>query len=138
MSKKGLFILVGFVFFLAEPVYTQSRVKIKQASPDDFQICIDSCLQRLIIDVRDSTEEIRVIIPESLWLPTKQALLNSIDTLDRDTPMLIYCSYGERSQVASQMLVDKGFTTVIHLKKGINAWQKANKPVLTNEKYKQQ
>ena len=133
MSKKVLFILVWFVLFIAASAYAQSKTKLIHASPEDFQICIDTCLLKLIIDVRDSTNEIRAIIPESLWLPTKEALLNSIDTIDRDRPMLIYCSYGNRSQAASQVLIDKGFTTVIHLKKGFNAWQKANKPVLIIE-----
>lgn len=133
MSKKVLFILVWLVYFLAVSAYAQSKTKLIHASPEDFQICIDTCLQKLIIDVRDSTDEKQAIIPESLWLPTKQALINSIDTLDRDIPMLVYCSYGERSQAAGRLLIDKGFTKVIHLKKGINAWQKANKPVLINE-----
>ncbi|MGE4288272.1 MAG: rhodanese-like domain-containing protein [Salinivirgaceae bacterium] len=138
MNKKALFILVWFMFFLANLAQAQSKIKVKQATPDDFQLCIDSCLQYLIIDVRDSTEDIQALIPKSLWLPTKEALLKSIDTLDRDMPILIYCSYGVRSQAASQVLIDNGFTQVIHLKKGIDAWQKANKPVLIIIKDKQQ
>jgi rhodanese-related sulfurtransferase len=138
MSKKVLYILVWLLVFWANVAHAQSKVKVKQATPDDFQICIDSCLQKLIIDVRDSTEDIQATIPNSLWLPTKETLLNSIDTIDRDMPILIYCSHGVRSQAASQVLINKGFTQVINLKKGINAWQKANKPVLINEEYKQQ
>lgn len=134
MNKKRLVILVGLVFFLTASIAAQSKVKVVQASPDDFQICIDSCLQKLIIDVRDSTEERRVRIPESLWWPTKEALLKGIDTLDREMSLLIYCSYGERSRAASQLLVENGFTKVIHLKKGINDWQIANKSILIIEK----
>lgn len=136
MSKKVLYILVWLMFFGANVLHAQCKVKVKQATPDDFQMSIDSSTQKLIIDVRDSTEDIQTTIPNSLWLPTKEALLNSIDTLDRDTPILIYCSHGVRSQAASQVLVDNGFTRVIHLKNGINAWQKANKPVLIIEKEK--
>ncbi|PKP08855.1 MAG: hypothetical protein CVU09_13985 [Bacteroidetes bacterium HGW-Bacteroidetes-4] len=129
MRTKVFLISIWLIIFLTRTAFSQSKAMVLQATPDEFQQCIDTCLQKFIFDVRDSADYKQAIIPESLWCPTKEILLSSTDTLDCNTPILIYCAYGNRGQTASQMLVDKGFTMVVHLQNGFNAWQKANKPV---------
>ncbi|MDO5654551.1 MAG: rhodanese-like domain-containing protein [Flavobacteriaceae bacterium] len=47
-----------------------------------------------------------------------------IQKLDKEKPVLVYCKSGKRSQKASQILEEEGFTKVIDLKGGYNAWQK--------------
>lgn len=49
--------------------------------------------------------------------------------LDKSKPLYVYCLSGGRSGAAQQWLLQNGFTTVINMKGGINAWNQANLPV---------
>jgi phage shock protein E len=49
---------------------------------------------------------------------------------DKDTPLLLYCRSGNRSQQAAQTLQDMGFTNIIELESGITGWKNAGNPVV--------
>jgi rhodanese-related sulfurtransferase len=49
--------------------------------------------------------------------------------LDKAKPVYVYCLAGARSEKASDWLRKNGFTHVIGLAGGIEAWKKAGKPV---------
>jgi sulfur dioxygenase len=44
--------------------------------------------------------------------------------------MIFYCAFGERSAMAVQAAQDAGLTTACHLAGGIDAWKKANGPIV--------
>ncbi|MFL9842919.1 rhodanese-like domain-containing protein [Flavobacterium rhizosphaerae] len=52
-----------------------------------------------------------------------------LDSLDKDKAVYVYCRSGGRSAKAVDMLKAKSFTNIIELNGGIEAWQKAEKPV---------
>ena len=43
--------------------------------------------------------------------------------------MYVYCKVGGRSAEAVEILKTKGFTSIIELEGGMDAWQEAGKPV---------
>ena len=45
-----------------------------------------------------------------------------IDKLNKEDELIIYCHTGVRSISVCKFLADKGFTNLINLKGGINAW----------------
>ena len=49
---------------------------------------------------------------------------------DKDTPLLLYCRSGNRSQQAAQTLQDMGFANIIELESGITGWKNAGNPVV--------
>lgn len=49
--------------------------------------------------------------------------------LDKNKPVYVYCLSGARSSAAADWLQQQGYTNVVSLKGGINAWKQANKPV---------
>lgn len=51
-----------------------------------------------------------------------------VEAMDKDKPVYIYCLGGGRSAAAVKALKQKGFTSVVELKGGINAWRQAEKP----------
>jgi phage shock protein E len=49
---------------------------------------------------------------------------------DKETPILLYCRSGNRSQAAAQTLLDLGYTDIRELESGINGWKDSGRPVL--------
>ena len=52
-----------------------------------------------------------------------------LQTVDKTKPVLVHCQAGGRSTRSLPTLEKLGFTEVYHLDGGLNAWQKAGKPV---------
>lgn len=52
-----------------------------------------------------------------------------VDKLQKDEPVYVYCKAGGRSAEAVETLKTKGFTTIIELDGGMDAWSEAQKPV---------
>ncbi len=44
--------------------------------------------------------------------------------------MVFYCAFGERSAMAVQAAQDAGIASACHIQGGIDAWKKANGPLL--------
>jgi rhodanese-related sulfurtransferase len=49
-------------------------------------------------------------------------LTGSLTTLDRTTPVVVYCASGHRSLIAASVLVANGFDDVADLAGGWDAW----------------
>lgn len=52
-----------------------------------------------------------------------------LDKLDKKKPVYVYCKVGGRSAEAVETMKEKGFTTIIELDGGMDAWTAAGKPV---------
>lgn len=50
-------------------------------------------------------------------------------TLPKDKPVLLYCRTGNRSAGAYDVMTKEGVTNILHMNKGINAWQQAGLPL---------
>lgn len=48
----------------------------------------------------------------------------------KETPVYVICNSGNRSQIASEKLVEMGYTQVFNMDGGIQAWQQARLPVI--------
>jgi rhodanese-related sulfurtransferase len=75
-----------------------------------------------ILDVRQPAEYEEVHIPGAKLVPLPE-LHHSIDELDPERPVIVFCAVGGRSRVAAQLLSGLGFKEVYNLKGGIKAWQ---------------
>ena len=80
----------------------------------------------LILDVRTQREFNDGHIKNAMLIPV-QVLQMRINELEeyQDRPVFIYCRSGNRSTVASRMLIDKGFTQVSNLRHGVNDWKRS-------------
>lgn len=78
-----------------------------------------------ILDVRTPGEYKSGHLENSNLLPV-QVLHKYVDQLMpyKDKPILIYCATGNRSTVASKILIDKGFNRIINMRYGIKEWAK--------------
>lgn len=77
-----------------------------------------------LLDVRQPFEYEESHLPGATLLPLPK-LVDSLDTLDPQKPVLVYCAVGGRSRMASQLLAGQGFREVYHIEGGIQAWEGA-------------
>jgi sulfur dioxygenase len=91
-----------------------------------------------LIDLRERTErEKHGVIPGSLHAPYPDLAANvrpggMLHELAAATGrrMLFYCAFGERSAMAVRAAQDAGLASACHIQGGIDAWKKANGPLL--------
>lgn len=80
----------------------------------------------LILDVRTPNEYYQGHIENSLLIPLHQlnGRLSEIKQY-KNKKILVYCRSGNRSTVASEILIQNGFKQLYNLREGIKGWEKA-------------
>ena len=81
-----------------------------------------------VLDVRNPGEAALGSVPGSVLIPLPQ-LLNHLDDLDRQRPVVVYCAGGYRSSVAASTLRAHGYGTVADMIGGYPAWANGGEPV---------
>ena len=89
----------------------------------------------VILDARQE-EEYRVSrIPGAIWIGYKEfekdKVLDAVP--DKDTPLVVYCSIGVRSEKIGEKLKEAGFTDVYNLYGGIFEWKNRGKTVVDQQ-----
>jgi rhodanese-related sulfurtransferase len=81
----------------------------------------------VILDVRTTEEYSKGHIAKSKNIDVLQAesFEEQIAALSKDKTYLLYCRSGKRSATALNIMKQKGFTSVKHLKNGITGWDGA-------------
>jgi hydroxyacylglutathione hydrolase len=119
--------------------YLKDGLRSLEARPD--LVSITECLSAqfaaellslaeppLAVDVRGPRERDQKHIAGSLHIPLNH-LVERVDRLPRDRPLLMYCAGGYRSSIASSLLQKHGFSPVAEIAGGITAWEVAHLPV---------
>ncbi|MCG8634571.1 MAG: rhodanese-like domain-containing protein [Desulfobacterales bacterium] len=85
----------------------------------------------LVLDVRTPGEYAGGHLEDSILIPVQQLQARAGELADyKEEPILIYCATGNRSTVASKILIDRGFTRIFNLRKGIADWYKKGHPIV--------
>ena len=89
----------------------------------------------VVIDVRKSEEYVAGHLPESRNIPLSE-LEDRVSELDKlkDTPLIIVCQTGARSEGACTKLEKLGFSKTNNLQGGIAAWRDAGLPIKKGNK----
>jgi rhodanese-related sulfurtransferase len=82
---------------------------------------LDAGADLVILDVREPHELEISAIDGSLRIPKGQ-VVNRAAEIPRDKQVVVQCKTGVRSRDSILMLQDLGFTNLVNLKGGINAW----------------
>lgn len=83
-----------------------------------------------LLDVRTMEEYEEAHIGNATLIPHDE-LEDRLDEMptDRNAPVFVYCRTGNRSAQAADVLVEAGYTNIIHLDGGIRDWIEAGYPV---------
>ena len=108
--------------------YQQASYKVLTAK--DAQIFI-KLNNPLILDVRTPQEYKAAHIENAKLIPV-QVLQSRLKELDiyKNRAVLIYCATGNRSTVASKILIDSGFKEILNLRQDIVDWHRKKYPII--------
>ncbi|SHO60505.1 rhodanese-like domain-containing protein [Algoriphagus zhangzhouensis] len=126
---------VFFVFFLANEVYSQSvayKSLLSVLYDEEFPVLKPGELKSLdnfqILDTREKEEYEVSHIEGAQWAGFDSFPEFDVQKLDKNKPVLVYCTVGARSQEIGQKLQNEGFQ-VFNLYGGIIHWVNENHPV---------
>lgn len=100
---------------------------VREVSPSEAQRLISE-EGALLIDVREPDEWQSARIPGARLVPRGE-ILDRLEEIPRDRPLVIQCRSGARSRDAAAALQQQGFRPVVNLRGGILAWANAGLPV---------
>ena len=102
----------------------------KDADVTQFEKLRASEPKPVVLDVRTPEEFAAGHIPGSILLDFRSPkFADEIAKLPRDKPYLVHCAVGGRSAKACEKMSQIGFTNLVNLKGGFQAWQAEGKPV---------
>ncbi len=128
MTMKSLF---APLFIFAALLASSLSADVQQASPQQFAALIGT-EDTLLIDVRTpaETKEAKLENAQELDYNAK-GFAEKLLELPQDKTLLIYCRSGNRSGQAAAFLESKGYTKIVNLAGGINAWKAAKLPIVS-------
>jgi rhodanese-related sulfurtransferase len=130
MKKVGIFdFFIGSLTGTLE-VVEYNQVNYEAISANGAQKVI-GLFDPMILDVRTPGEYAGGHIENSVLIPVQQLQSRLNELADfKDEPILIYCASGNRSTVASKILIDNGFTRIFNLRYGIADWIRSKYPIV--------
>ncbi|MET0466109.1 MAG: thioredoxin domain-containing protein [Chitinophagaceae bacterium] len=120
-------IILSLLLFNFYAAFAQSPTIL---SPEAFEKAISGGDQ-LVLDVRTDKEFRLGYIKNAMqanWNDTAE-FRKRVQFIDPQKPVYIYCLGGVRSSAAAEWMKARGFTKVIELEGGINAWKKEHRPL---------
>jgi len=124
-----------FAFSLGEVngniiVVNYEQARYREVSANEAAQLINT-EQPLILDVRTPGEYSGGHLQNAVLIPVQelQGRLKEL-TAYKDREILIYCATGNRSTVASKILIDHDFKQIANMRHGIYEWIKKNYPVV--------
>lgn len=86
-----------------------------------------------VLDAREKNEFDVSHLNNAIWVGYDDFNLSRVSNLNKQKPVLIYCSVGYRSEKIAEKLLAEGFEDVYNLYGGIFEWANAGKPVYRNK-----
>ena len=85
------------------------------------------------IDARETNEYKVSHIKNAINVGYDELNLAALDSIDKSTPIVVYCSVGYRSEKVTEKLIQKGFTNVSNMYGGIFEWSNDEYPLYNGD-----
>jgi rhodanese-related sulfurtransferase len=103
---------------------------IEHLTPQEMVARLASDVPPIVIDVRETWEYEIAHVPNSTLVPLN-TLPGYADGLDRGATYALLCHHGMRSEMAARWMAQHGFTHLINIDGGIDAWSTDVDPSLS-------
>ncbi len=84
----------------------------------------------LLLDSRSREEYDISHLKGAHWVGFDKFDAENFDKIDRDTPLVVYCSVGKRSEIVGEKLEKAGFKNVANVRGGIFQWANEKRPLV--------
>ena len=103
---------------------------MRELTPDECKVYLEQATDKpLLLDVREPWEYRIVHLEGSMLIPMRQ-IPQQAETLDPGQETIVICHHGIRSRQVARFLESCGFTNVINLAGGLDAWARDTDPGL--------
>jgi thioredoxin len=127
--KKSLFLLALSIFFLMNSCHQNGTSSNFNLEAKEFAEKINELPTAPIIDVRTADEFSNGHLAKAKNIDwNSNAFETSIQELNKENPVFVYCLSGGRSSAAAEKMRAIGFKNVYELEGGIMKWRAANLP----------
>ncbi len=107
----------------------QARQEVSEVAPQDLRARPAKEGASQFLDVREPEEAAQGVLPQALHIPRGFLELRVESAIpDRSTPIVVYCASGVRSLLAAKTLRSMGYSDVVSLQGGFNAWKDQGLP----------
>lgn len=115
-----------FIIVVSITAYSQKEKKTCQSvGPDEFYLLLHSNTDAVLIDVNPVDEYEEMHIEGAISAPDKKTLFGIIDTLGVNNPILLCCTYGNRSEEVCNLIHKRKFPNpVYNLDGGLEDWER--------------
>ena len=141
MSLFRILLLFFFLHLGLENSYGQSlpyQTLLKGLYDSSFPVVKPAQITNLayyqVLDAREKGEHEVSHLQNATWVGHETFTLNSVANLDKNKPVLIYCTVGARSEEIGKKLQKAGFKKVYNLYGGIVHWVNEGRPVFAHGK----
>ncbi len=100
--------------------------RIQSMSVRELKTALDAIDALELLDVRTPEERAIAAIPGAVLLNEEEA--TRIESLPRDTKLVLHCHHGGRAQQAAEQFISLGFSQVFNVIGGIDAWSQEIDP----------
>lgn len=114
--------LQGFIANLPENFYATNAASLNEMIVNQEAI--------VLLDVRRPEEFAEGHIEGAINIPLEDLMANLSQLPDKTAKIIVYCKSGHRAAMATQALIQNGYTTVLNLGGGIGAWIAAELPTV--------
>jgi len=132
--KNILVITTSFILIFSSGCSNgQNQSQKTNLPPKEFSEKIKQTPDALIMDVRTPEEFSAGHLVNARNIDWNgNSFEAQIKTIDKSTPVFVYCQAGGRSSSAAKKMRSSGFTKVYELDGGFSDWKEAKLPVATN------
>jgi rhodanese-related sulfurtransferase len=130
MSRRSLLWLIVLLALVIAACGGSDKTTYTTLSPQKAYDQLSKSTDAVIVDVRNPDEWTTTGIPAGAALiPLPQFEQRAPQELPKDKPIYVICNSGNRSTVASAILIKDGYKKVYNIDGGIQAWLRAGLPV---------
>lgn len=119
--------MISLVFILLASA--AAAAVARNVTPQDAYALLKQRQNLYLLDVRTPEEYQQARLANAHLIPIDQ-VVQRLQELPRDQPILVYCAVGSRSAQVFNFLARRGYPEVYNLDGGIYAWAQRGFPVL--------